>query len=256
MAYRLAWLATVLRAAGLSVVETPGWQSRGRAEMGEPRGVLCHHTAGPLHGEDPSLETVLNGRPDLPGPLSQLFLARSGTWHVLAAGRCNHAGAGSWHGVTAGNSELIGVEAENAGDGRDLWPVAQLESYARGVAAILTHIGADSVMAAGHKEFALPRGRKVDPSFDMIEFREQVAGWMKHAAPSAPAARTTDPTRDMLRKGDQGRSVGDLQALLGLHVDEAFGPVTESAVKAFQSAHGLKPDGLVGPATWRALGRA
>lgn len=252
MTFKLSWLADTLRAAGLSVIEEPGWKTRGRGEMGEPKGVLCHHTAGPRSGLAPSLGIVRDGRADLPGPLSQLFLDRVGTWHVLAAGRCNHAGKGSWHGAT-GNSDLIGVEAENPGDGSP-WPASQLESYARGVAAILKRLGVDSVMAAGHKEFATPRGRKIDPTFDMVEFRERVENLMLGATGVGMLPGPADPRRAMLRKGAQGESVEELQRLLGVGVDGAFGPVTEAAVKAFQRANGLTVDGLVGPATWRALG--
>jgi N-acetyl-anhydromuramyl-L-alanine amidase AmpD len=191
----------------------------------------------------------------LPGPLSQLFLSRSGVFHVLAAGLCNHAGAGLWHGVTQGNHELIGIEAENAGTGLDPWPPVQMAAYTLGVAAILEHIGADGVMAAGHKEYALPKGRKTDPSFDMVMFRAHVEAIMGNAASPVPGSiALTDPKRDMLRKGDQGESVRQLQRLLGIKIDGGFGPLTDRAVRAFQHAHGLKDDGLVGPQTWQALG--
>lgn len=256
MAYKLTWLADVLRAAGLKVVEVDGWETRGRAEMGTVKGVLLHHTAGAAEGDAPSLNLIVKGRKDLPGPLSQLVLGRSGTFYIVAAGRCNHAGAGSWHGVTNGNSELIGIEAENMGTGKDPWPIAQISAYEEGIAAILKHIRANSVMAAGHKEYATPRGRKIDPAFDMVTFRDNVGHIMAGdplAASNMPAP--ADPTRSMLRLGDQGASVRVLQAALGMKVpDGAFGPITEAAVKAYQKKAGLVVDGRVGPKTWKAIG--
>lgn len=250
MTYALTWLADVLRSSGLIVLEHAGWQARGRGEMGRVRGVICHHTAGPVAATGtPSLDLIINGRPDLAGPLSQLYLARGGMWHVIAAGRCNHAGRGFWHGVKDGNSEMIGIEAENAGTSADPWPAQQIDSYARGVAAILIEIGADSTMCAGHKEYALPRGRKIDPSFDMISFRERVNGFMslQNQIPSV------DPHVAMLRFGDISPSVRELQQKLGIKADGDFGPATLAAVKSFQAKHGLAADGLVGPATWAKL---
>src|SRR5579871_6896323 len=119
MAYSLTWLADILRNAGLKVAECPGWQTRGHGDMGEVKGILCHHTAGGKTGNMPSLDTIINGRPDLSGPLAQLGLGRDGTFYIIAAGRCYHAGTGAWKGVTTGNSSFIGIEAENTGLGDD-----------------------------------------------------------------------------------------------------------------------------------------
>jgi hypothetical protein len=179
----ITWLADALRSGGCKVTELAGWQTRGRpGEFGPVRGVLCHHTAGPRTGNAPSLNLIVNGRPDLPGPLSHLHLARDGTFTVIAAGRCNHAGPGTWQGINTGNTSFIGIEAENAGDGTDSWPDVQIEAYARGCAAILKHIGAPVIMCAGHKEYALPKGRKIDPAFDMNNFRKRVEAFMQGAA--------------------------------------------------------------------------
>lgn len=56
-----------------------------------------------------------------------------------------------------------------------------------------------------------------------------------------------------LRLGSRGADVRTLQKALALHVDGVFGPVTEEAVRFFQSQKTLVADGIVGPATWAAL---
>lgn len=182
MTYSLTWLPEVLLAAGLKVVNVPGWESRGVGDVLKIEGVLCHHTAGPKTGNMPSLGVIRDGRPSLRGPLSQLGLGRDGMYYVIAAGKAQHAGAGVWRNVMSGNSHFIGIEAENTGLPNDPWPVAQLESYARGVAAILSHLGLSADHCVGHKEYATPRGRKIDPSFDMNSFRLNVAQHMRPKA--------------------------------------------------------------------------
>lgn len=176
MTFSLLWLPDVLKAAGLKVQAVDGWQTRGHGDFGKPLGVLCHHTCGPKDGDIRDLHVLVDGRDDLPGPLCNLGLARSGTFWVVAAGKAWHAGAGHWSEMTDGNSHLIGVEAENVGDHTDPWPDAQMDAYKRGCAAILKHIGASYGMCLGHKEWA-PH-RKDDPSFDMKAFRADVAKLM------------------------------------------------------------------------------
>jgi hypothetical protein len=56
-----------------------------------------------------------------------------------------------------------------------------------------------------------------------------------------------------LKLGSQGPEVVELQNLLGIVADGDFGAKTQSAVKAFQVAHGLQCDGVVGDETWNAL---
>ena len=57
----------------------------------------------------------------------------------------------------------------------------------------------------------------------------------------------------LLKLGSQGEEVTKLQIKLGVDPVGKFGPKTEAAVKGWQSAHGLTPDGIVGDATWAKL---
>ena len=263
MSYSLTWLADVLYAVNLKVAEHDGWQSRGLGDVGPIKGVICHHTAGAAHGNMPSLNTLITGRPDLRGPLAHLGLGRDGTFYVLAAGLCQHAGAGQWVGVTAGNTHFIGIEAENAGVPSDSpWPAVQMEALQRGVAAILAHLDLGADCCAGHKEYALPTGRKDDPDFDMTTFRTTVAAHLAGTTsppvlipvrePAPPGSSVGRPT---LRRGASGPLVREVQARCAVTVDGQFGAHTEAAVRAMQRLHNLVPDGIVGPQTWKMLDR-
>jgi len=264
MIHSLTWLPPVLGAAGLKVALVPGWESRGHGEMGRVLGVICHHTAGPRQGNMPSLDTLVNGRSDLAGPLAQLGLGRDGTYYVVAAGLCWHAGNGTWQGIRTGNSSFIGIEAENTGRANDSpWPEVQLDAYRRGVAAILAHIGQPALFCAGHKEYATPRGRKDDPDFDMDAFRAAVGAIMNGDTPPPALIPAVEPdsaagatARPTLRRGAHGDLVKRIQQACGAPVDGDFGGKTEAAVRDFQRGHGLVPDGIVGPKSWAAMDAA
>jgi hypothetical protein len=260
MTYSLLWLPDVLRNVGLKVALVDGWEDRGRGDVGRTLGVLCHHTAGPKQGNMPSLRVLINGRPDLRGPLAQLGLGRDGTYYVVAAGRCNHAGGGAWKGVTNGNTHFIGIEAENTGVANDQpWPEVQVEAYQRGVAAILRRVGLGPERCAGHGEYALPAGRKSDPSLDMPAFRAGVAALISGAAPTPPLIPAIEPPtgagpgRPTLRRGAKSELVRQIQKQLGVDVDGDFGGQTEAAIRVLQRAQSLVPDGIVGPKTWMLL---
>lgn len=57
----------------------------------------------------------------------------------------------------------------------------------------------------------------------------------------------------IVKLGDKGPEVELIQKRLKIKVDGDFGPVTEAAVKSFQSEHQLRPDGIVGPLTHARL---
>jgi peptidoglycan hydrolase-like protein with peptidoglycan-binding domain len=261
MAHSLIWLPSVLTSAGLKVARVGDWENRGRGDVGPTFGVICHHTAGGRNGNMPSLQILIDGRSDLPGPLAQLGLGRDGTFYVIAAGRCNHAGSGSWQNLVNGNSNFIGIEAENTGLGNDFpWPSVQIDAYQRGVAAILNHVGRPADFCAGHKEYALPAGRKSDPTLDMNAFRTAVRAIMQGTAsppilipPAEPPSPDGTPGRPTLRRGANEELVRTIQKKLGITVDGDFGAKTEAAVREFQRSLGLVADGIVGPKTWLAL---
>ncbi|MFF7792072.1 protein kinase [Streptomyces sp. NPDC007991] len=66
---------------------------------------------------------------------------------------------------------------------------------------------------------------------------------------------------ELTRRGDSGQRVVQVQCMLakrgydvgGAGVDGQFGKGTATAVRGFQRAKGLDPDGKVGPRTWAAL---
>lgn len=170
---RMLWLAEDCRKAGLTVVEVPGWEQRGIDFTLMPNTVVCHHTASSAkaRGDLPTKKILIDGRPDLPGPLCQIGLGRNGTVYVVAAGKANHAGKGAWKGETS-SARTLGIEAEHPGVGP--WPQVQMDAYVLLVATLLRSIGQAPERCCGHKEWALPAGRKTDPNFDMAPFRVQV----------------------------------------------------------------------------------
>ncbi|CAF1025934.1 unnamed protein product [Adineta steineri] len=168
-------LATILRGAGLEVVEVAGWTTRGHGQMTAVKSIICHHTAGPATGDFPSLNVVRDGTASLAGPLAQLGLGRTGKWYVIAAGLSYHAGVVTDTSLYA-NANAIGIEAEGVGlpatnTGHTNWPEVQYQSYLRGVRALMTAFNVPAARVMGHKEVASPLGRKIDPNFSMAEFR-------------------------------------------------------------------------------------
>ncbi|HEX7022957.1 MAG TPA: glycoside hydrolase domain-containing protein [Trueperaceae bacterium] len=99
-----------------------------------------------------------------------------------------------------------------------------------------------------------------------LDYAYDDPGWWRIGGVLAPTPPPEIPTPadggakhvPQIKRGDEGPAVELLQSILnmtgaGLKVDGDFGPNTESAVRAFQTARGLLVDGIVGPKTWAAL---
>jgi N-acetylmuramoyl-L-alanine amidase-like protein len=84
-------VAARLRAAGVTVYEWPGWESRGNGLTSAYEGLVVHHTAS---GYGSAFPVLVDGRPDLSGPLCNTSGNADGSVTLIAAHPANHAGAG------------------------------------------------------------------------------------------------------------------------------------------------------------------
>ena len=192
-------LADVLRGGGLRVVEVDGWRSRSYRGWSPgfvvvPSHVMVHHTASSLFSTPVSDVAYILGA--VFAPLANLYLARDGTFHVVAAGRSctNGAGRDSWGGGVPDdmmNHHAIGIEAANNGVGEP-WPKAQTDAYVAGCAALCAGYQIPSGHVRAHHEWA--PGRKIDPAgqspwavganrWDMNRFRFDVANAISSLPP-------------------------------------------------------------------------
>ena len=57
----------------------------------------------------------------------------------------------------------------------------------------------------------------------------------------------------LVKEGSNNALVAWVQSMIGATSDGIFGPLTKEAVIAYQDEHGLEPDGIVGPITFRHM---
>lgn len=108
-----------LRANGITVREAAGWQSRGNGQTSAYEGGLVHHTATGYGIALPGTgvgRLLINGRPDLRGPLCNYAGNDDGSITVIAAHPANHAGASGGRSMgplpttTSFNRRVLGLE--------------------------------------------------------------------------------------------------------------------------------------------------
>lgn len=165
----LTELGDVCRAAGLTVIEVDGWQTRARGSGGyagsAPWCVMWHHTASQTSAAN-DVAYIVNGSPD--APIANLYLARDGAVHVCAAGATNTNGKGGPLTVSRGmipldrmNEYAIGIEAGNNGVG-EIWPAVQIDAFFTLSNALADAYGLEPDDCASHAEWAPTR--KIDPA--------------------------------------------------------------------------------------------
>lgn len=166
----LTGMANVLRAAGLTVIETDGWQTRARGSGGyiapAPLCVMWHHTASnPSSDGAGDVDYIINSQD---GPLSNLYIQRNGTVWVIAAGATNTNGKGYALSFSRGtvhndqmNTNAVGIEAANNGVG-EVWPQVQVDAFFKCSNAINAVLGNKPTDLATHAEWA--PDRKIDPA--------------------------------------------------------------------------------------------
>lgn len=164
---------------------------------------------------------------------------------------------GSNYGVCAFKDVETFVDAMVSGGER-----AHLDAFAQ----FVEHNRLDAALRASPPQFAtFARGYNGAGYAENGYDTKLAAAWRKwlstsSAAPNSAPRTAPDLHYATLQLNSQGAAVKVLQQQLlslgfAISTDGDFGPETLSAVVAFQKAHGLIADGIVGPNTYAALAR-
>ncbi|MEB3237473.1 MAG: N-acetylmuramoyl-L-alanine amidase [Candidatus Sericytochromatia bacterium] len=108
--------------------------------------------------------------------------------------RAWHAGVSRYQGRDDVNDFSVGIEIVNKGDHVDPYPPEQMEAVAHLVAWLMTTHGISFERVTGHRDVALPRGRKVDPSnnFDWQDLKNRVQRHLGNN-PTSPGGPPASP---------------------------------------------------------------
>ncbi|MFP1633552.1 N-acetylmuramoyl-L-alanine amidase [Zhengella sp. ZM62] len=172
---------------------------------------------------------------------------------VRECDRAWHAGKAWWAGETDINSVSIGIEIVNPGHAGGLpdYPPRQIDAVIALASDIMQRnaIAASNVLA--HSDVA--PGRKCDPGEKFPWSRLAAEGIAVHVPPA--------PLEDggMLKPGDEGKAVEQLQSMLalvgyGVDINGTFDDRTRACVAAFQRRYRpCRVDGLADASTIRTM---
>ena len=278
----------------MKLVDAPNKKTTGKPmRSGGPLGIVVHHTASSKKSKDENvIQMCIRGVNKVPGPLYHYLISSDGTiWQIAGENvKANHAGRGNssvldgmikgipvkGKATTAGkisaNSSLVGVSLINDGLGQDI-PQAQYDACVDICAYLCDKYGINPLSGViGHSEWT---SRKVDPTFDMHDFRVQVVSETSNIpavkvlkTPRVPLPKPEIiPNKGIgfpgtLRKGSRSEAVKLVQRRIGAKADGIFGWGTKRKVKGWQKTYNqnkemsqnpLTVDGIVGRMTWNAM---
>ncbi len=278
----------------MKLVDAPNKKTSGKPmRAGGPLGIVVHHTASSKKSKDENvIQMCIRGVNKVPGPLYHYLISADGTvWQIAGENvKANHAGRGNnsvldgiikgvpvkGKATTAGrisaNSSLVGVSLINDGLGQKI-PQSQYDACVDICTYLCDKHGINPLSGViGHSEWT---SRKVDPTFDMNDFRTQVVSRTTNipAVKALKTERISAPEPEIvpnkgvafpgtLRKGSRSEAVKLVQRRIGAKADGIFGWGTKRKVKAWQKAYNrnkemsqnpLTVDGIVGRMTWNAM---
>lgn len=156
------------------------------------------------------------------------------------------------------NSSALGIEHEGFVDD----PSWFTDTMYRSSAALTAHlcdrygIPKDRAHIIGHSEAPGNDHTDPGPNWNWTRYMQLVGGDTGDGSNGDELSFTAYATQ---QSGSTGAQVKAVQQLLNEQgqaagaADGSFGPATQGAVTAYQAAHGLDPDGVVGTRTWTAL---
>ncbi|WP_315923889.1 N-acetylmuramoyl-L-alanine amidase [Mesorhizobium sp. SP-1A] len=174
---------------------------------------------------------------------------------VRESDRAWHAGKSSWRGITDINSCSVGIEIVNPGHtlGYRPFPERQIEAVISLCQGISRRHPVSSERVLAHSDVA--PGRKVDPG-ERFPWRVLAAAGLGHFVAPSPIRRGP-----VLRPGDEGAAVEELQSMLalygyGVEITGVFDVQTDIVVQAFQRHfRPRRVDGVADGSTIRTLRR-